>query len=183
MFTTAITSTAPQPTNIKLLNQSILFPKKMNIATVVVTVVALIHLLFMSPATAQGTTASCVLFRGMARCVRENIRRALLPPPLRRPGVKMCPFRACGPSYVSALDCPTDGSLQTTAKCRVRQVTPRVWRCIETAGRISPAPVDTPLRCSGPECTGEMMLCECHKIRVPMTKYSHIADVTPICPR
>lgn len=129
----------------------------------------------------RAKTTSCVLFRGVSRCVENRIPKSKLSNRLRRSGVNLCPFHICGPSYRKADDCPTNGDPQATAKCQVRSLQPRLWLCQEHAGRISTVALPFPFGCRPDECKAEVITCDCKRRQVNQTKYTHIVDATPQC--
>lgn len=138
----------------------------------VVVVISVTDLKDTSTGIAAGLRLPHIWFHQFARneLCREisEVTRCAKSPTSYIDGQAWCPFRLCGPSFVSAHDCPADEQ-QADHKCQLRRVNKPIWLC-EPSG---------PLRQQD-----DVTLCRCEKrqratyILVPVRKY-----VPSLCPK
>lgn len=137
------------------------------------TVLAIILVIHTIESAAAAKNKYCRLNRDPTRCVGT---------PLMVDDEDLwCPYRMCGPGYVSAPQCPPSED-QATHKCKVTKVDEPVYRCLE--GRIHKR-TSLPVNCGEGEgrerCTGETSTCACVQISPNKKVLSPILSIQPEC--
>lgn len=124
----------------------------------------------------------CRLDNGITRCVNRPVGRHLLPNKLRRkPKLRFCPFRICGPSYTPSDECPAYGLPSATAKCTASRVSSYVWSCHSKSGRLVKYPIRVPYPCKRGLCYKSVFVCSCFRVNQNKVTFKRLKDYKPDC--
>lgn len=128
----------------------------------------------------------CRMNEGVSRCVDPPFKKNKLPKDVRerleqRASGNWCPFRVCGPSYMSTDACPADDDFKPTGQCSVTTISSKVNACLRGFTDYLPEDVACDVLGSKYCGVGPVYVCKCNSRSMRQVVYELENLRKPVC--